>query len=309
MKESAKAFRKLFPKTDEGYARFIDGYLYGAYPKLYIYHLKSALNRLKPVPDKLQFPEGERYRIVDDFVKATVDNLNPKLITRETSPYHGKVLRVDDAKKILSLNVDVNMPNLPETILPYEKVKDLIIQGPDQICVVDCACRSTREGGCYPRDVCMIIGEPFVSFVMDHNMDNPRKITQEEAIAIIEAEYERGHVSTAYFKDSQADRFYAICNCCDCCCNAMAAFKLGAPIFVSSGYVREVSDNCQGCGSCVEMCPFDALSLVDEKAVVDADKCMGCGRCEAVCVNNAVIIKPDPSKGEPLDMDVLLAQS
>lgn len=40
---------------------------------------------------------------------------------------------------------------------------------------------------------------------------------------------------------------------------------------------------CQGCGSCVEHCDQGALSLVDEKAVVDESKCILCGYCAEEC--------------------------
>lgn len=40
---------------------------------------------------------------------------------------------------------------------------------------------------------------------------------------------------------------------------------------------------CQGCGSCVEHCEQGALSLVDEKSVVDQSKCILCGYCASEC--------------------------
>jgi len=44
-----------------------------------------------------------------------------------------------------------------------------------------------------------------------------------------------------------------------------------------------VYDRCTGCGLCVEECDQGALSLVDDKAVVDESKCILCGYCAAVC--------------------------
>ena len=40
---------------------------------------------------------------------------------------------------------------------------------------------------------------------------------------------------------------------------------------------------CQGCGLCVENCAQEALSLVDEKSVVDESKCILCGYCAEEC--------------------------
>ncbi len=50
-------------------------------------------------------------------------------------------------------------------------------------------------------------------------------------------------------------------------------------------------DHCNGCGRCVEDCPYDALQLVPRtdnlpyaaQVVVDADKCVSCGICTGSC--------------------------
>ena len=40
---------------------------------------------------------------------------------------------------------------------------------------------------------------------------------------------------------------------------------------------------CKGCGACVENCAQDALTLVDERSVVDESKCILCGYCADEC--------------------------
>jgi len=42
---------------------------------------------------------------------------------------------------------------------------------------------------------------------------------------------------------------------------------------------------CQGCGNCVERCRYQALSLINGKAVVDESRCILCSYCAAVCVD------------------------
>lgn len=48
------------------------------------------------------------------------------------------------------------------------------------------------------------------------------------------------------------------------------------------------SDRCTGCGACVEVCPTEAIALVDGKARVDEETCIGCGACADECPQNAI---------------------
>ena len=45
---------------------------------------------------------------------------------------------------------------------------------------------------------------------------------------------------------------------------------------------------CTGCGVCVEVCPLEATSLNDDKAIIDEDTCTECGLCVDECPNDAI---------------------
>jgi len=157
-------------------------------------------------------------------------------------------------------------------------------------------------------DVCLLIGEPFASFVWEHHPRRSRWIDAGEAVAILQAEHERGHVHHAFFKDAMLGRFYAICNCCACCCGAMHAHRNGTPMLAASGYVSQVdSSACIGCGLCADYCQFGTLTAEDDVAVVDAGACMGCGVCVSQCTQGALTLVRDPAQGEPLEMHELMA--
>jgi len=49
---------------------------------------------------------------------------------------------------------------------------------------------------------------------------------------------------------------------------------------------------CMGFGSCVEVCDFDAIHVVDGVAVVDRDKCRGCGLCATACPKKLIEMIP-----------------
>jgi ferredoxin len=223
--------------------------------------------------------------------------------------YHGKVVPLISARQLVSVQRDIS-GTLPERVIPYPRARDIVLKNPDHIVVMQCPCRTSRKNPCQPLDVCLIIGEPFASFVLEHHPGRSRTITQDEAIAILQAEDERGHVHHAFFKDAMLNRFYAICNCCSCCCGAMQAHNNGSPMLASSGYVSRVDEDlCSGCGVCVDHCQFGAAQLIGGWHAVDHTRCMGCGVCVGKCENGALSLVRDPSKGEPLEICDLLAEA
>lgn len=193
-----------------------------------------------------------------------------------------------------------------EPVIPYTRAKDIIMQNPDRIIALDCPCRSSRADSCYPLDVCLIIGDPFVSFILEHQPEKSRLISSREAMDILQAEHERGHVHHAFFKDAMLNRFYAICNCC----GAFQAYRNGTPMLTASGYTAEINlDLCEGCGICQEYCQFSAIQMLEGKAYIDHEVCFGCGVCVDKCQNNAVTFNRDPQKGIPLEIEKLMKEA
>lgn len=48
------------------------------------------------------------------------------------------------------------------------------------------------------------------------------------------------------------------------------------------------SNACVGCGDCVDVCPVDAVQVIDGKAVIDAEKCILCEICVQSCTYKAI---------------------
>ncbi len=222
--------------------------------------------------------------------------------------YHGKAVPLETAKKLVLINEEINLPDL-EQVIPYKRARSIVMKNPDHIVALDCPCRSAREHPCLPLDVCLIVGDPFASFIREHQPERSRWITRDEAIAILKAEDERGHVHHAFFKDAMLERFYAICNCCECCCGAMQAQRNGVPMLASSGFVSSVDEDlCIGCGDCNEFCQFGALEVVDGINHVHYEKCMGCGVCVSKCEHGALALQRDDAKGIPLEIRALMEE-
>jgi ferredoxin len=291
---------------------FVHGYVYARWPYLYIgigtgeHRLSKAYIRLAGLISRLRGRNGNQKDRPAERGISQVGKNGDHIRFEDT--YHGKVVPLESAKQLVMVQEDIRLENL-EKVIPYAKARDLILKNPDHLIALECPCRAARPDPCLPLDVCLIIGEPFTSFVAEHHEKRSRWITSEEAVEILKAEDDRGHVHHAFFKDAMLGRFYAICNCCECCCGAMQAQRHGTLMLASSGYTCRVDETlCLGCGDCHPACQFRALSLDTRVTVVNAEKCMGCGVCVSRCEQGALELVRDPGRGEPLELVNLMNQ-
>ena len=299
IKPSTIAFTQEARRTP-GYSFFdwVHGYIYGRWPYLYI----GVGSKEHPLGRLL----GPLVRWLGRLFSRPPDDPNRATFA---DTYHAKVVPLEAATQLVTVEEEISLENL-EHIIPYSRARDIVLKNPDHIVALECPCRAARSNPCQPLDVCLAIGEPFASFIVEHHPDRSRWITPGEAVDILRAEDERGHVHHAFFKDAMFDRFYAICNCCACCCGAMHAHQRGIPMLASSGYVSRVdADLCIGCGLCTDFCQFGALSMNDGIAVVDTNACMGCGVCVSKCAEGALSLARDPSRGVPLEIRELVASA
>jgi Pyruvate/2-oxoacid:ferredoxin oxidoreductase delta subunit len=298
IRPSTRAFvRAARSARDYSTLDWLHGYVYARWPYLYI-GVGTGEHRL-----------ARLIRPVANFLSRWV--IPPDGDGRQAfaDTYHGKVVPLAAARQLVTVNEDVELLDL-EQVIPYALARDIVLRHPDHIAVLDCPCRAARPNPCTPLDVCLLVGEPFASFAVEHHPRRARWITQGEAEEILIAEHRRGHVAHAFFKDAMLGRFYAICNCCTCCCGAMQAWRDGTPMLAPSGYVAIVDvDLCSACGLCVDRCPFGALVLDHDQAKVDWTACMGCGVCVPHCPQEAISLRRDPAKGEPLEIHELVGQT
>lgn len=66
--------------------------------------------------------------------------------------------------------------------------------------------------------------------------------------------------------------------------------RLLQPYFKNAYSVRPkvIWERCIACGTCIEGCPVQAVSFVNEKAFVDDDKCIRCYCCHELCPEEAI---------------------
>ncbi len=301
--EINKALYDAFPLNDK--SDVFSGYLYMKYYEYVIAEMTRVvgLSCREPTP---KLDPG-----IAEMIELLVQQIIETGASRETSTHHAKVLTLQDVLKLVTQKEDLHLvPS--ERVIPFKIARDVILESPGTIAVGSCPCRMISEKPCLPppMEVCLWPGEPNASFIAKQN-PNFRNISQDEAVAILEECHKKGFVHTAYFEKGASNRMDVICNCCDCCCIGLKMFNMldmddQNPFIAPSGYVAEIDDTCNGCGECAEStCHFNAISMDEDnqKAVVKFEKCMGCGVCENVCPTEAIRMRKEPSKGDPLDID------
>ena len=293
MRPSTRSFwREARQRPGGSFLEALHGLIYLKWPEFYI---RTGLGRSRTAR-ALQAPASWLGRVFglwgDDSGKAFADT------------YHGKVMPAPEVTRLIRVNRPLDI-HVPEKVLPYALARDIILDNPADLVLFDCPCRSTMPNPCLPLDVCIIVGRPIADFVLEHHPAKSRRITPEQAVDVVKASHKRGHVSHAFFKEAVLGRYYAICNCCSCCCGAMQAHRSGVPMLASSGYLAALrADNCLHCGLCAKKCPFSAITMAGENGNalprVDAEQCLGCGICALHCPGKALGLVRDPAKPAPL---------
>ena len=91
-------------------------------------------------------------------------------------------------------------------------------------------------------------------------------------------------ISLAHFKGHEMTGFGGAIKNIGMGCGSRAG-KMEQP---SSGTVVVNAEKCRGCRRCAKECGSDAITYVDNKAVIDKDICKGCGRCIGACGFDAI---------------------
>jgi len=181
-------------------------------------------------------------------------------------------------------------------IMPMEEVYRIIDKQTDFI-VVPCPCRQRKEvegiRKCkdkYPIHNCIIFGA-FAKGMLEIGDLAVKSITKEEVKRITREAAELGLV---HMTDNSADDSHILCACCECCCGNLAGlirFRDNPRAIARANYISSVDpDLCASCGTCMERCKFDAITIEDH-AQVNPDKCVGCGLCAITCPEDAITMK------------------
>ena len=178
-------------------------------------------------------------------------------------------------------------------VYPFELASQIVREA-KKIALTDCICRKKNKllgKGCQRpyEEMCLQLS-PGAEFYIERGLG--REVSVDEAMKVIEMGEQTGLVRTAWLNVQK--RPLAFCQCCPCCCHGLrTVYELKIPNAVAkSNFVPIISGElCTGCGSCVDICPMDALTLDrTEKAVRNPDRCIGCGLCVSACSPSAIAL-------------------
>lgn len=160
-----------------------------------------------------------------------------------------------------------------------------------------CICRDASSCKSYPVDIgCLFIGEA----ARQINPSLGRVVSVEEAKALQRRSEKAGLINLVgknrldkvWLGVNPVERLLTICHCCECCCLwklvTVLTDSIAEMVHKMEGVEVVINDQCNGCGVCLNYCFVQAISLGDERAVINEERCRGCGRCVLNCAQDAI---------------------
>jgi len=199
-------------------------------------------------------------------------------------------------------NLSLDLPL--QGVMPGDLMEPLV-EAATRIGLAHCPCRMSARalgrGDCgHSLEVCLKYDE-LAEFVIDRGL--ARAISHNEALAVLKKSEQEGLVHMA---DNARGQIKHTCNCCGhWCWNVGLINRRRVPrdALMAVYYLRRTElDECIGCGACAEICPVRAVTMVEDRPVVDLDWCLGCGVCAGVCPAGAISLSRRDQTEPPADL-------
>ena len=209
-----------------------------------------------------------------------------------TVPTTGKIYGGVKTKSYKYSPVGVSIDVAMQGVMPCEQIGPIVEQT-TKIAVAHCPCRMSakllgRTDCHHSLENCLKYDE-MAEFVIDKGI--ARQISKDEAMHILEKSEREGLV---HMVDNTQGQVKHTCNCCgDYCWNVgiIRRRKIPRDQLMAVYFIRETELNeCIGCGACADICPVDAVAMVDGLPKVDMDWCIGCGVCAVTCPADVIRI-------------------
>lgn len=188
------------------------------------------------------------------------------------------------------------------TVSTYDNIRNIIANKVDKIAIMNCVCREQHDILEEPCDLsstrrcCVMFNDAAERRIND---GIGKEVSKEEFFEILKKYQKEGFVLQP--ENSQNPHF--MCVCCGCCCGVLKMAKQypkPAEYYSNNFYAQSNPELCNGCETCVKRCQMDAITLENEKAIVNLDRCIGCGNCVPTCGMKAMkLYKKDKSVTPP----------
>jgi len=192
-----------------------------------------------------------------------------------------------------TLAVEETLPHNAE-IATWEQITKILDQEAS-FAVGTCTCRQEAKFDGHaceiddvPMEACIYFGK-----VADYMIDRKfgKRYTRDDLIKLLKTSEQFGLVHNI---NNFLGSNIVLCNCCGCCCTVLKRMRQyrGLKQVVASNFLVEAdAESCIGCGTCVDLCQMDALTLADDKIDVNPEYCLGCGNCAAACPSESLVLK------------------
>jgi ferredoxin len=201
---------------------------------------------------------------------------------------------------VIQINEPIARPE--GMVLPSQVLEHFIGRASYHWIMNFCICRDASGCRDYPIEMgCLFLGEA----VLGINPEFGRLVSKEEALAYVKQCREAGLVhlvgrnklDVVWLGVNPGHKLLTICNCCPCCCLwkmiPHVDESISRKITRMPSVAVTVTEECVGCGLCVEeVCFVDAIRMDGELAVI-GDACRGCGRCVEMCPADAIELRFD----------------
>jgi len=303
-----RILRKLFTPEEAGLALHLT--LIEEEARVVAYRAHQPVEKVAEMLDEMEHkglisgfhPTGQpALYAVSQFIvgiwEGQVDRLDREMVelAEEYQPYFFKTRLWNQQPQMRTIPVGESIAVTSE-VLPYAQA-EAIIRANTEFAVGDCICRKEMQIAGHacdrPVEMCLALGDTARDLVY---AGKRREISMDEALALLKLANQAGLVLQP--ANSQAPMF--ICACCGDCCGILRYLKTQekpAELVANAYIAQHDATTCSVCGTCLERCQMDAITLTDIAVQHHPERCIGCGLCVTTCPTGSftMVLKPKDS--------------